>query len=223
MLENTIIHGGCLEVMVLIPDKSIDMILTDIPYNEVSRLSNGLRNLNKGNADILGFDLYGFLKECVRILKGSIYIFCGIEQVSFIRKTLVECKMSTRHCVWEKTNPSPMNGQHIWLSSIENCIFAKKKNAVFYEHCKGCVWRFPTVRSKLHPTEKPQGLLKYLINTSSNPGDIVFDPCAGSGSTGLAANALGRGFILIEKENEYCEVISKRLNRPYIQKEDYVQ
>lgn len=107
---NQVYEGDCLKVMKDIDDNSIDLILTDIPYGEVNRRSNGLRNLDKKQADILEFDLSLFLDECIRVLKGSIYIFCGTGQVSDIKKTLIKKKLSTRLCIWEKTNPSPMNG-----------------------------------------------------------------------------------------------------------------
>lgn len=163
-------HGDCMELMPRIPDGSIDLVLTDIPYDEVNRKSGGLRNLNKGVADVLTFDIEEFLDALNRVCKGSIYVFCGTEQVSLIRKYLVKLGLSTRHCIWEKTNPSPMNGQHIWLSSIENCIFGKKKCAYFGEFCKSSVWRFPNGRSKQHPTEKSLKLFEYLVETSCPRG-----------------------------------------------------
>ena len=208
---NHIYQIDCLDGMKLLPDASVDLILTDIPYGEVNRKSNGLRNLNKGKADELTFNLEDFLAECLRILKGSIYVFCGIEQVSEIRRFFADSKISNRHCVWEKTNPSPMNGQHIWLSSIENCVFAKKKGATFNEHCKSSVWRFPNGRSKRHPTEKPLQLFEYLINVSTNEGDIVLDTCAGSGTTAEAALRNRRKFICFEIEPGYIEIANKRL------------
>ena len=209
---NTVIQGDCLEVMKDIPDKSVDMVLTDIPYNEVNRKSNGLRNLDKGVADILSFSLKDMVETFVRITKGSIYIFCGTEQVSELRKLLISGGLSTRLIIWNKTNPSPMNGQHIWLSSIECCVFGKFKNATFNEHCKGSVLNFPCGRGKVHPTEKPLKLFEYLINASSNEGDIILDACAGSGTTGVACINTNRNYILIEKEPEYIEIIKKRID-----------
>jgi len=201
----------CIEGMKYIPDNSIDMILTDIPYNEVNRKSNGLRNLNKKDADILTFDLEQFLNEINRILKGSVYIFCGTEQVSLIRKKLVSLKFSTRLCVWKKTNPSPMNGQHIWLSGIETCIYGKKLKATFNEHCKNSVWEFPNGRNKIHPTEKPLKLFQYLISVSSNENDIILDPCMGSGTTAIACLKSNRKFIGFEISKEYTEICKKRI------------
>ena len=206
-----LLQGDCLELMKDIPDGSVDLVLTDIPYGEVNRKSNGLRNLDKGKADIVTFDL----KELTEILcnktKGSIYMFCGTEQVSAIRATMVEKGLSTRLCIWEKTNPSPMNGQVIWLSGIECCVYGKKKNATFNEHCKNTVFRFPTVRGKLHPTQKPIDLMKYLIEVSSNENDIVLDPFMGSGSTGVACLNTNRSFIGIELDKNYFDVAKERI------------
>jgi len=106
-----------------------------------------------------------------------------------------------------------MNGQHIWLSSIENCIFTKNKKATFHEHCKSSVWRFPNGRSKTHPTEKPLKLFEYLIKTSSNESDLILDPCLGSGTSVIAANNLNRQFIGIEKEKEYYNICVERLSK----------
>ena len=86
MEVNKIYLWDCLELMKDIDDKSIDMILTDIPYGEVNRDSDGLRNLDKGVADIFDFSLQQMIESFSRITKGSIYVFCGIEQVSEIKK-----------------------------------------------------------------------------------------------------------------------------------------
>jgi len=208
---NTVIQGDCLEVMDDIPDKSIDMVLTDIPYGEVNRSSNGLRNLDKGLADVFDFSLEEMVIKLCRVTKGSMYIFCGTEQVSGIREQMVINGLSTRLVIWNKTNPSPMNGQHIWLSSIECCVYGKFKNATFNESCKGSVLNFPSGRGKIHPTQKPLKLFEYIVSVSSNKGDVVLDPFAGSGTTGVACKKLGRNYILIEKEKEYCEIAEKRI------------
>ena len=88
MLEiNKIHHGDCLELMKEIPNSSINLILTDIPYDEVnnnrscidrSKYSGQLRKYHKGKADELTFDLEEFMQECDRICNGSMYIFCGL-------------------------------------------------------------------------------------------------------------------------------------------------
>lgn len=67
-------------------------------------------------------------------------------------------------------------------------------------------------KTKSHPTAKPVALFEWLIKTYSNEGDLILDPFAGSGSSGLAAKATGRNFLLIEKELKYYEIIKERLN-----------
>lgn len=207
-----LLQGDCLELMKDIPDGSVDLVLTDIPYGEVNRKSNGLRNLDKGKADIVTFDVKELTETLCDKTKGSIYMFCGTEQVSAIRATMVEKGLSTRLCIWEKTNPSPMNGQVIWLSGIECCVYGKKKNATFNEHCKNTVFRFPTVKGKLHPTQKPIDLMKYLIEVSSNENDIVLDPFMGSGSSGVASVHTNRNFIGIELDKDYFDIAKKRID-----------
>jgi site-specific DNA-methyltransferase (adenine-specific) len=209
--KNTIIYGDCIPIMKSIPSDYAALTLTDIPYDVVSRGSNGLRVLDKKNADVITFNLEDFIDEVVRITKGSIYIFCSTEQVSDLRKSLVERKLSTRLCIWEKTNPSPMNGQHIWLSGVEVCVYGKKAGATFNEHCKNTVWRFPSGRSKIHPTEKSLKLFEYLVTASSNPGDLVFDPCLGGGTTAVAALKNGRDYLGIELDEEFYMAARKRI------------
>lgn len=204
-------NDDCLNIMKQFDDKSIELCVTDIPYGEVNRKSNGLRNLDKHKADEITFQLSDFLSELNRIIFGSIYIFCGTEQVSEIRKTLIEYGFSTRLIIWEKTNPSPMNGQYIWLSGVECCVYGKRKGAVFNGHCNNTVLRFPCGRNKLHPTQKPLDLIKQLIEFSSNSGGLVLDPCMGSGTTGIACKELDRDFIGIELDKEYFEIAKNRI------------
>jgi DNA modification methylase len=206
-----LIQGDCLEKMQYIPDKSVDLVLTDIPYDGVNRESNGLRNLDKGKADIMTIELKDLIPELLRINRGSGYIFCGWGQISEIIDILKERKLSTRLCVWQKTNPSPMNGQSIWLSGVEYCIYWKNKNATFNEYCKNVVWNFPSGRNKIHPTEKPLKLFEYLINVSSNEGDTILDPFMGSGTTIVACKNLNRNGIGIELDQAYFEIAKKRI------------
>lgn len=205
-------QGDCLEIMSEIPDGSVNMVLTDIPYEVVSRSSNGLRNLDKGKADEGNtLDLQKTLKEINRVCKGSFYVFCSTEQVSEIRSTLAGFGMTTRLGIWEKTNPSPMNGQHIWLSGVECCVYGKKRGATFNQHCQNSVWKFPTARGKLHPTMKPLKLMEYLVESSSDEGQTVLDPFAGSFTTGLACKNLNRKFIGIELDEGYFKIGKERI------------
>lgn len=208
-----LMQGDCLELMKEIPDNGIDFTLTDIPYDAVNRKSNGLRNLDKGAADECTFDLVEFLDEVYRVTKNSICVFCGKEQFSTIYAYFAEKKGTVRPIVWEKSNPSPMNGQYIYLSGVEFAVWFKKSGAnVFNAHCKNTVFKYPNGRSKLHPTEKNHELLKELILDNTNFGNIVFDPCMGSGSTGVACVNTDRSFIGIELNEQYFEIAKLRIN-----------
>lgn len=212
---NKLIHGDCLNVLKNIPNDKVDLTLTDIPYGEVNRNDNGLRKLNKENADIETFNLQDFLKEVYRVTKGTIIIFCGKEQLSEIHKFFSDeqkkNKGTVRQLIWEKTNPSPMNGQHIYLSGIENAVWFKKRGGTFNAHCKNTVFRYPCGRSKLHPTEKNHDLLKELILDNSNEGDLILDPCMGSGSHLFVASNLGRNCIGIELDENYFNIAKERI------------
>ncbi len=194
-----------------IPDKSIDLILTDIPYDEVNRKSNGLRNLDKKEADVATFILQDFLRECDRVCRGSFYIFCGFTQVSEIDIYFKTHKISDRVIVWEKTNPSPMNAKTIWLSGVELCVYGKKPKATFNSFYRSPVLRYKVARNKRHQTEKNLDLFRELIRISSNKGDIVLDPCIGSGTTAEACKIEERKYIGFEINKQNYDVCCERL------------
>ena len=212
MSQKYLIMADCITEMSKMANDIVDFTLTDIPYGEVSRKSNGLRNLDKGNADILTFDLKKFLNEVYRVTKNSICIFCGREQFSEIYSFFANKKGTVRPIVWQKSNPSPMNGQHIYLSGVEFAVWFKKTGAkVFNAHCKNTVFKYPNGSSKLHPTEKNHNLLKELILDNTNKNDIVFDPCMGSGSHLLVALENERDAIGIDNNEQYFNIAQKRL------------
>lgn len=220
MSEVKLYQGDCLEAMKDLADNSANFTLTDIPYDAVNRNSNGLRELDKGKADILTFDLIKFLEQAYRITSNSICIFCGKEQFSTIYDFFANKKGTVRPIIWEKTNPSPMNGQYIYLSGVEMAVWFKKSGAkVFNAHCKNTVFRYPNGRSKLHPTEKNHELLKELIIDNTNEGDIVFDPCMGSGAHGMVAIENNRNFIGIELDPTYFQIAKDRIEQTQLQKE----
>ncbi len=159
----------------------------------------------------MNFDLREVAEQFCRISKGSIYVFCGTEQVSLLRHVLILNGLSTRLLIWEKTNPSPMNGQVMWLSSIECCVYGRKSGAVFNGHCESAVLRYPCGSSKEHPTEKNLDLFKRLVWTSSVAKQTVFDPFMGSGTSGVAALYYDREFIGCEIDPDYYKIAERRI------------
>lgn len=210
-------NGNCIEEMKKMGERCVDFTLTDIPYNAVNRQSNGLRNLDKGAADECTFDLIEFLDEVYRVTRNSICIFCGKEQFSTIYAYFANKKGTVCPIVWEKSNPSPMNGQYIYLSGVEFAVWFKKQGAkVFNARCKNTVFKHPNGRSKIHPTEKNHDLLKELILDNTNPGDIVFDPCMGSATHGKVAIDNGRRFVGIELQKDWFKLACDRINNDVI-------
>ena len=218
--KGMLFNKDCMDLMKEIDDGTIDLVLTDIPYNEVNRQSNGLKKIDKGYADILTFDLQNFLDELYRITRSTIIIFCGMKQVSniveYFSQKQKQNKGTVRQLIWKKTNPSPMNGDYIYLSGIENAVWFKKKGGVFNAHCKSNVFEYPCGRSKLHPTEKNHDLLKDLILDNSNEGNVIFDPCCGSGSHCLVAGENNRLFIGCELNTDYFQIAKERLDKSLI-------
>lgn len=211
---NKLYQGDCIEFMKEMKDNMVDMTLTDIPYGEVSREDNGLRNLDKGLADTLTFNLIDFLDEVYRVTKGTIVIFCGREQVSPIHEYFAKKDKGTvRQGIWEKSNPMPSNGQYIYLSGIENFIWFRKPKGTFNAHCKNPVLKHPNGSSKIHPTEKNHELLRELILDNSNEGQLIFDPCFGSASSLLVAKQENRNYLGCEIFPEYFEIGVERLNK----------
>ena len=82
---------------------------------------------------------------------------------------------------------------------------------MFNGFCENTVLRFPCGRNRLHPTQKPEKLIEKLVEMSSNQGDVVFDPCMGSGTTCVAAKNLGRKYIGFELDEKYFEIAKQRL------------
>ena len=221
METGKIYNEDCMETMARMEDNSVDLVLTDIPYGEVNKMGRGrnkyegeLRKVKKGIADDCVFNLTVFLNEIKRIVNGGVYIFCGIEQVSEIFNFFNEKNKKyfmARHCVWCKNNPSPMNGEHYFLSATENCIYAKKRKTKFYGNCEKNYWQFNTGKSKTHPTQKPVDLFSYLIKQSSKKRDIVYDPFIGSGTTAVACEKLDRKWIGSEISERYCKLARERI------------
>ena len=213
--ENEVYNTDCINFMKKMKANSVNLTLTDIPYGAVNRDSNGLRILDKNIADVMTFDIQDFLEEVYRISSSTIIIFCGKEQFSeifdfFSNKQSMK-KGTVREIIWQKSNPSPMNGQYVYLSGVENAVWFKKRGGCFNAHCKNTVFKFPNGSRKNHPTEKNHELLKELILDNSNEGDIVFDPCAGSGSTLLVAKENKRRYLGCEIYIEYFNIIKARL------------
>lgn len=201
--------ADCLDVLPQL--ESVDAVVTDPPYNVVNRDSGGLRKLDRGGADSLPVNALGLSQSIAGLVSGSAYVWCGTEQVSDLRRGFVESGMSTQLVIWEKSNPSPMNGERLWLSSVECCVFARHSKAPFFRHCASPVFRGPTEPRGDHPTAKPQWLMREIVSASCAEQSLILDPFMGSGTTGVAAIELGHKFIGIEIDEDYFSIAAKRI------------
>ena len=172
-----------------------------------------MRNLNKENADIKTFELAPFL-DLIYDKADIIIIFCGQGQFSTIFKYFNDKsnKGTVRQLVWCKTNPSPMNGEYVYLNALENGVqFKKKGTGKLNCKCKKNYFIHPTGSSKYHPTEKNHELLKDIILDNTSENDFILDCCMGSGSTGIVALENNRNFIGIELNEEYFSIAKSRI------------
>jgi len=226
-----IIKGDCLDHLKDIKNNSIDLILIDPPYL-ISRDSNFK---NKTNNEFLNqkYDIsidFGdwdkeelnweiLFKEYFRILKkgGTLIIFYDIWKIGDIKEQADKFKLKQpRICAWVKNNPVPVNSKSNYLSNATEYFFTFVKGGkptFNSEYDKG-FYNYPICHGKErldHPTQKPLKLIMDLIEKHSNPGDLVLDTFAGSGTTGEACKLLDRKFILIEKDNKYFDLIKQRL------------
>lgn len=210
-MELKLVNGDCLNEYI----PKCRLLLTDIPYEEVNRSDNGLRNLNKEKADDKTFEIQEFL-ETIYDSADIFIIFCEHRQLSEIYKFFGDKqkkKLGTvRQLVWCKTNPSPMNGEYIYLSGTENAVWFKKKGTgKMNTKCKKNYFMHSTGSSKFHPTEKNHKLLQELILDNTQENDLVVDTCMGSGSTGIVALQNNRDFVGIELDKEYFEIAKQRI------------
>lgn len=233
-LINKSFFGDCLEIMKIIPDKSIDMIFADLPYGKTK---------NKWDIKIPFVSLWD---QYNRIIKDNGVIVLFADQPFTSELIQSNRKMYRYNWVWEKNAAKGFfNAKKIPMRAHEDiCVFYKKlpiynpqkttghkpvnsytkntSNGSNYGKSKigiaggGSTERYPrsvlkfssdTQKSKQHPTQKPIALLEYMIKTYTDELMIVLDNVAGRGSTGIACRNTNRNYILIEKDPDMFQVI----------------
>ena len=104
-----------------------------------------------------------------------------------------------------------MNGRYVFLSGVECAVHFRKKQATFNGNCINTVFRFPNGSSKRHLTEKPLALFTKFIDLLTDPGDLVLDPCMGSGTTAIACEQTGRRYICGDINPNHAVIAIQRL------------
>ena len=206
-----LIRADCFEVMSKMEDNSVDFVLTDIPYGECSGfVEGGLQKINRDSADKdadgSDFDYIKYTAECMRICSGNVIIFCGRKQISEIITEMEKHNAQMiRLLIWEKPNVSPMNGQYFFLNTMEQAVACRQQGAFFSGHCEHPLFINPTRPLDIHDTAKPVDLFKRLIELCCPPNGVVFDGCAGSFTTAVAATQCHRDYICVEKNQEFFD------------------
>jgi adenine-specific DNA-methyltransferase len=206
---NRIITGDCVEVMQELPDASVDCVVTDPPYLVNYKSSDGRGYRNDDPTDTSW--LVPAFAQMYRVLKWD--SFC----VSFYGFTKAEAFLAAwRQCGFD------IVGQLIWVKKYPSSEkFVRYYHEQAYLLAKGRPrkprYRLPSVLewrytgNELHPTQKPVMTILPLVMAFSEQGDLVLDPFAGSGSTAVAAQQLGRRYIGIELDPTYARHAEERL------------
>lgn len=233
------ICGDAIEELKKIPDKSINLIVTDPPYN---------LNKDYGNTqDKLEFEEYlefsnAWLKEAKRVLvdDGTLYVFMGMRYISYIYTILEQelgmtfnswitwfytqgigktkgfsprhddILMFTKHPKKFLFNLDSIRVPQKYYRSVNNMRGANPGNVWEFSHMHYC-----NKNRKKHPTQKPEGLYERMILASSNEGDTILDPFVGSGTLLRVCQQTGRKGIGIDINPDYIEMTKERLQEPF--------
>ncbi len=230
-----VINDDCFSALKQIPSHSVDLILTDPPYN-IAKYSTGNIKFDwraDRNNDLAEWDLVELkpellLEEFKRILspKGNIFIFCSYNILGEYHKVFDPVFDTFQFMVWHKTNPVPNFRKSSFLNSCELIVACWNKghtwnftmqndmhNFIETGICMGRERIKDENGKAVHPTQKPIAVLDKIISIASNEGDVVLDCFNGVGSTGEAALKLKRRYIGIEIEKRYVDITQKRLSK----------
>ena len=210
-------HGDCMQAFGDIDDQSIDFIITDPPYecstSIITRNNQKDLNSNFGAWDTFFTD---WVQCAYRVLKENSGMIIFVPATRF-ETLMYYCEQAgfkyAQPWFWKKTNPAiAIRSGLQW--SVEHMIYVKKGKHILNIENKGrChnMFEFPTVRKRIHPTEKPVKLLEKIVGYVSNAGNLILDPFSGSGSTAVACLQNNRKFIGFERNDEFFHKSTERL------------
>ena len=204
---NTIIQGDCLEVMKGGPDNCVDLVLTDPPYGidvmnwkrQKSRIGYGLSDKIRNYGDV-EWDKEPPPKECFTEMAR-----CSPNQIIF-GGNYFDLPPSSCWIVWDKDNGANdfADAELAWTSF-------KTAVRIIKWRWNGMLQEPGQKDHRQHPTQKPLGVMKWILERYSKPEQTILDPFCGSGTTCVAAKMLGRNYIGIDISEEYCKIARERL------------
>lgn len=219
-------HGDCANVMPTL-GREYDLLLTDPPYGisvpDIHRTdARGDRRTLRRNffADDTVDAPLAALEMAIGLLKddAGAFVYCGHRQFGAIEDMLHAAGFQTGPFAWVKTNAAPSVRKHSWRSSIEVAVWATRGSAFRWHeqetalnHIRAACCANVHPEKNGHPMQKPTGTLLQAIRHYTDPGGLILDPFAGSGSTLAAARKLGRRADGIERDAEHLPRIESRL------------
>jgi len=227
-------NDDCILKLKTLPDKSVDLIFADPPYNlsgeKYLTTQNGkISKLHKGDWDVID-DIDSFneawISECVRVLSdtGTIWISGTLHNHPSVGVALKKLKLwLINDVIWYKRNATPLLSTNRLAPSTELIWFASKSKKYFFNYKLAKeinggkqmrnLWEINAERHKtIHKTEKPESLLERIVLIASEEGQVVLDPFLGSGTTGVVAKRNNRKFIGIELDKTYFEIAKERIS-----------
>lgn len=216
----TVHHGDSLDIMPTIDAGTVHSCVTDPPYVIGAVSAGNMASKSGGWADMMNSALWftEWYRQVDRTLRNdaSFWTFCNWRTLPVVMKSAISAGLPvTSLMVWDKEWIGPGGSQGL-RPAYELCALIAKPAFAIQDRGVPDVWRHKTGGHKPngHPAEKPVGLVERILKTSGlKPGETVLEPFAGSGTTAVAAKALGLKCIAIEAEEKYCEIIAKRLDQ----------
>ena len=213
----TLFHGDCREVLAGMADESVAAVLTDPPYTE--RTHSKARTPERAGVSAFGAitdaALRDVLTETARVSRGWVVATLDYRHAVEFDITPPDGLRVLRLGVWVKTNPTPQLTGDRPAQGWESIAYMHRDDRRSRWNGGGAHGNYvaPIPRPEGHPTAKPLPLVSQWVRWFTEPGDVVLDPYAGSGTTGVAAKASGRRAILVEIEERFCEIAARRLSQ----------
>lgn len=210
---NKVFNEDCLNGITRIDDKSIDLVLTDIPYGMDFQSNHRKQKHLKIQNDINVNWFPDWIKEIDRVSKDDahLYIFCSHHRIDFFKSEIEKYRKVKNILIWEKNNTGMGDLFGDYAPKYEMILFCSNGDKKLNGGRDANIIKANRTQNNLHPTEKPVNLMEYFISKSSNENDLVLDTFAGSGSTLVGCKNTKRNFIGFEIEEAYIEIINKRL------------
>ena len=209
MEKNKIFNENCIEGLKKIPSKSVDCIIIDPPYG-INYHSGHYKNGNPHKPIANDDTLFIPIDDLWRVLKptGAMFIF-------FSHKVPLIDKRVKNIIIWVKNNWTAGDLYKDFGNQYECIAYMPKDDFKLHSKRYSNIWKFDRISADnlLHPTQKPESIIRRLIETATDKGDLVLDCFMGSGTTAVACKQMDRNFIGFEIEKTYVDIAERRLSQ----------